>query len=285
MVLVGLLTGSVLAQEAPHASSSARPLEGRAPPLVGVVAATRALDLLPQVDGRVEELKVHLGERVEAGQLVAQLDTRTLALELTARQAQTQAAEAEHLRCVLLLRQARRLVEREQRISDFAAAEELEKARHAVSLAQADVALARARLDSARVEVALAKENLERARVRAPFGGVVSEEYLQAGMMAGRTTPLVRLVGDERLLRFAIPEAWVGLIRPGHEVRVRVGGMLGFRGIVERVSPELDTTSRQLKAEARMELPVDAREALPIGAVVPVEWVPPTPTGSTTPGL
>lgn len=284
IILVGLLAGSVPAREALPGSEAQAPSARTAPPLVGVVSAARALDLLPRSEGRVEELKVHLGERVEEGQLVARLETRTLELTARSRQAQLQASEAEHLRCTLLLQQARRQLARTEAVRDYTAAEELEKAQHAVALARADVALALARLDSARAEVALAKELLERAWLRAPFGGVVAEEYLQPGMTAGPGTPVVRLVGDERLLRFAIPEAWVGFIRPGHEVRVRAGGVLTLRGVVERVSPELDATSRQLKAEARLELPAEAREALPIGAVVAVEWVPPTPTGAADPG-
>jgi len=284
IILVGLIAGSALAGEVPRTPSApgAAPAGVRAssPALVGVVSATQALDVFPQVEGRLDTLKVHLGEHVEAGQLLASLDTRTRQWELASRQAQLRAAEAEHRRCLLLLEQARASLERQRRVREFTAAEEYEKALHAVSLAEADVALAKARIGSARAETSLSRENLDQASIRAPFGGVVSEEYLQPGMVAGRTTPIVRLVSEERLLRFAIPEAWVGTIRPGHEVWVRAGGLLPLRGVVERISPELDATSRQLKAEARLELSERAREVLPLGAVVPVELAEPTPTGA-----
>ncbi|WP_434390542.1 efflux RND transporter periplasmic adaptor subunit [Melittangium boletus] len=288
IILVGWMAGSALAADVPSAASAPGPVPVRtpraAPSLVGVVSATQALDVLAQVEGRLESLDVHLGEHVEAGQLLASLDTRTRQWELASHQAQVRAAEAEHRRCALLLQQARQFLERQRQVRQFTAAEEYEKAQHAVSLAEADVALARARLGAAKAEASLARENLERTSLRAPFRGVVSEEYLQPGMVAGPTTPIVRLVSEDRLLRFAIPEAWVGAIRPGHEVWVRVEGAPAFRGVVERISPELDATSRQLKAEARLDLPERAREALPLGAVVPVEWAPPTPTGALSPG-
>ena len=101
IILVGLLAGSVPAREAPSTSAAPAPSVRSAPPLVGVVSAARALDLLPRGEGRLEELLVHLGERVEAGQLVARLETRTLELEVRSRQAQRQAAEAETKRTMI----------------------------------------------------------------------------------------------------------------------------------------------------------------------------------------
>ncbi|WXH27473.1 Macrolide export protein MacA [Myxococcus stipitatus] len=244
---------------------------GTSPRLVGVVSATRSLDVLPQIEGRLEQLKVRLGDRVEAGQVLAQLDARTHQLELTARQARLKAAEAEHSRFVILLEQARQLLVREQRIREHSAAEALEKAEHGVALASADVDLAKARLVEAQAQVSLALESLEYTRIRAPFTGVVSEEYLQPGMMTGASIPIVRLVGEERLLRFAIPESLVSSVRGGQAVQVRIDGAAPLQGVVERLSPELDATSRHLKAEARLTIPPELRGRLPIGAIVPVE--------------
>jgi RND family efflux transporter MFP subunit len=241
------------------------------PVLVGVLAATRAVDLLPQVEGRLEQLKVRLGDRVEAGQVVALLDTRMRQLELASRQAGQKASEAEQARFVLLLQQAQRQLEREQRIREHTAAEVVEKAEHEVALAASDVELAKAKLAESQVQVSLALEALEQARIRAPFTGVVSEEYLQPGMMASRTTPILRLVSEERLLRFAIPEALVSSVRVGDAVRVQLEGASPIHGVVERLSPELDATSRHLKAEALLSLPPEVRARLPIGTLVPVE--------------
>lgn len=274
LAALGLWAGSAVAQDAVRSP----PVEQRPAPssrslaLVGVVAASRSLDLFPQVEGRLEQLKVRLGDRVEAGQLVALLDTRTRQLEVSARQAQLKAAEAELARTHLLQQQAQLVMEREKRIRDYTAAESIEKAENAVALAAVDVQLATARHAAAQTELALASENLEQARIRAPFTGVVSEEYLQPGMMASRTTPILRLVGEGRLLRFAIPESLAGAVRLGDEVRVRIAGsVVPLQGIVERISPELDATSRHVKAEARLTIPAEARGLVLIGAVVPVE--------------
>ncbi|MFL5350537.1 MAG: efflux RND transporter periplasmic adaptor subunit [Hyalangium sp.] len=274
-----MAAGSVPADEAPRPpalAAHAMQVASRVPSLVGVVSATRSLDLLPQVEARLEQLKVRLGDRVEAGQVVAVLDTRTLQLDQAAHQAQLKAAEAELSRSTVLLQQAQQALDREKRIRDYTAAEDVERAEHAVALAAADVELAKAKLSEMQAQLALSNENLDRARIRAPFTGVVSEEYLQPGMMATRSTPIIRLVGEERLLRFAIPEALVGSVRLGSELRIPLEGSSPLQGFVERISPELDASSRHLKAEARLNIPAEARGLLPIGAIVPVELVAPS---------
>ena len=257
LATLGLLVGRAVAQDAPRAPPP-EPVAERAAvrlhSMVGVVSATRALDVLPQVDGRLEQLKVQLGDRVKAGQVVALLDTRARQFELSARQAQEEATGAELSRSTLLLKQAQQQWLREKRIRDYSTSESLEKAEHAVALAGVEVDLARARHSQAQAEVALSNEVLEQARIRAPFDGRVSEEYLQPGMMASRTTPILRLVGEERLLRFAIPEALAGAVRPGDAVRIHAGAATpSFPGVVERISPELDAVSRHVKAEARLD--------------------------------
>lgn len=276
LVLLGLSLGNSSRAQVPQAPSPtpSSALETPRPSLlVGVVSAGRSLDVVPHGEGRLEQLKVRLGDRIEAGQVVALLEARTRQLELAARQAQLKAVTAEHSRFLILLRQARQAFEREQRIRDYTSTENLERAEHAVALAVADVELAQARLEAAQSELALAQENLEQARIRAPFTGVVSEQYLQPGMMVNRSTPILRLVAEERLLRFAIPEALLSSVSPGTELRVWVEGLPPLKGAVERMSPELELSSRHLKAEARLEVPEALRARVPVGTMVQVELV------------
>jgi RND family efflux transporter MFP subunit len=276
LVLLGLnLASPATAQPSPTPQVPLHTQEVQRPSmLVGVVAASRSLDLVSPGEGRLEQLKVRLGDHVAAGQVVAQLELRTRQLELASRQAQLKAAEAEHSRFAILLQQAQQQLEREKRIRSFSAAENLERAENAVALAGADVALARARLDAAQAEASLANENLEQARIRAPFAGVVSERYLQPGMTVSRGTPILRLVAEERVLRFAIPEALVPSVRPGTPLRIWVQGASLLNGSVERISPELDLSSRHVKAEARLDVPEALRTRVPVGSMVQVELLP-----------
>lgn len=243
--------------------------------LVGVVSSSQTIDLAPLIDGRLEQVKVSLGERVQAGQLVALLEARMLQLELSMRQASQKAAEAEQARAVLRLEQAKRQFQREQSLRDLTAAEAVEKAAHEVELARVDVELAKARLAEAQAQVAIAAERVEQTRIRAPFAGTVSELYLQPGTLMSRATPVVRLVREELRLRFAIPETLATTIRAGTEVQIRIKGVpMPVQGVVERLSPELVPESRHLRAEARLDIPEALRGRIPIGSVVDVELKP-----------
>jgi RND family efflux transporter MFP subunit len=268
-----------------RASEASSPALTASPPgaLVGVVVASRTLDLAPKVEGRMEVLKVRLGERVSAGQEVAVLELEPFELELAARLANLKAAEADQAKNNLLLTQAQQRLEREKRIREYSAAEALETAETAVALALADLDLAKARTAEAKARYDLAASNLANARVRAPFSGVVSEVLLQPGVLVGRTTPLLRLVSDELRLRFAVPAAQSGNVRPGTEVRVRLEALdVTVTGTVDSISPELDPASRHLRAEAKLNVPAAQRGRIPTGLLAQVELRPGSGNVATT---
>ncbi|WP_224247947.1 efflux RND transporter periplasmic adaptor subunit [Hyalangium gracile] len=264
LALVGLGASPVGGAEAPSGA--------QADGLVGVVVATRTLDLGPKVAGRLEDLKVRLGERVAAGQVVAQLETQTLQHEHAARQAGVKAAEADVNRNIILLTQAQQRLEREKRIKDYSAAEAVETAENQVALATADVELAKARASEAQARASEAAISLENARVRAPFAGLVSEIYLYPGTQVTQTTPVIRLVSEELRLRFAVPIAQAGLLRVGSTVSARVETLgIVLTGVVDSVSPEVDQASRLLKAEARLDIPASHRGKVPSGLLALVQ--------------
>lgn len=258
---------------AASAASANPPLStGKAESLVGVIFARQALDLVVEKEGRLRQLNHLLGERVEAGQVVAVLDTRTRQLEVTIRQATLNAAAAEQSRFAVLLLQARQKMERESRIKAFSAAETLETAETQVELALADLELAQSRVAEARAQLALAQQGLEDASIRAPFTGRVSDQYLQPGMLVSRVTPILRLVSDELRLRFFAPAAIADALPAGVKVRVWIDGVdMPLVAIVDRVSPEIDASSRHQKLEARLVIPDALRTRIRVGQVVQVE--------------
>ncbi len=126
--------------------------------VTGTIEATQ-VDVSAKITGRVIELAVREGQQVERGQLIAQLDTETLAAEVRRAEAAVGEAEA-HL--ANLLAGARR--------------EEIREAAAGVARAQArldellagtrpeEIAQARANLDNARATRVWAERELGRAR-------------------------------------------------------------------------------------------------------------------------
>lgn len=155
-----------------------------------VVEAVRHASLATPVSGAVIRLDVRAGDRVAAGQLLLQLDTRAATQTAAAGAAQAQAARA-------ALDVAGQELQRQRQLRDAgfisAAAFERAEAEFRAARAQAQAALAQA--GAARAVAALHE-------LRAPFSGVVSEVAVVQGDMALPARPLVSLY-DPSVLRIS----------------------------------------------------------------------------------
>ncbi len=135
----------------------------------GYVVARRQAALSTDVQGRLVELKVEEGDRVQAGDLIARLDTRALEAlrgrargELTASRSALEIAQLDHARKAALL--------------------------PAGDIAQAEVDLARTTLDGARARaaayeaaVAEIEVQISKSSVFAPFDGVITAKNAEIG--------------------------------------------------------------------------------------------------------
>lgn len=97
-----------------------------------------------------------------------------------------------------------------------------------------------------------------------PIAGVVSELQVREGMTVSMGTPLFRINGTGTMwLNADVPEAIAAQVRPGVAVEARTAALSGqaFRGKVSAILPEVNATTRTLRA--RIEL------ANPHGELVP----------------
>ena len=207
-----LLAGAALAAVSMMAlgcsapSPEATELEAAAPaPLVAVVDAQveewsetvelsvelapwAAVTVAAEGAGRVVKLTADHGDRVEKGQLIAQLDDSGVSAELEQALARHRSAEAS-------LEQARRDLERGRSLAGengILSADELDRLELAVSTGEAS-------LSEAMAAVRVLEERIDDMVVRAPFGGTISERHAELGSWLGRGDPVVRLVDDRRL--------------------------------------------------------------------------------------
>lgn len=245
------------------------------PPLSGALAAERSAAVRAELSGPVLQVMAEPGEAVRRGQVLARIDDAALGDALLSARSAVRTAAAS-------LETARRDVERSARLAGAGAIAErdLEQARNAQSLAQSQLADARARLTQA-------QEQAGKATVRAPISGVVSERPVNAGDVVAPGAALFTVVDPGSMrLEAAVPAAQLGLVRVGAPVRFTVSGYPGrsFTGRVERINPAADPATGQvpvyvsipnadgalvagLFAEGR--IAAEAREALlvPAGAV------------------
>jgi multidrug efflux pump subunit AcrA (membrane-fusion protein) len=276
-----LALAAALAAPLPVIAQDATPRPDARAPAVTVVSARRAeiVDRLPvtgtfvpreevlvaaEIEGlAIVEVLAEEGQRVQAGQVLARLDRRSLEVSLaqnTAQlaradagiaQARAQIAEAEATRV-----QSAQSLERAQTLARTgatsaevldqrtaqarSAAARVDAARQALQLAEADKRLAEAQ----RRDIEL---RLSRTEVKARAAGLVSRRTARLGALAGGAgDPLFRIIaGGEIELEADVPETSLARLRAGQPASVvPVAHETPIDGRVRLVAPEINRQTR-----------------------------------------
>jgi RND family efflux transporter MFP subunit len=226
---------------------------------VAVVAPVEAVDVAPAFEGILTAVLARPGDRVAAGQVIAELDPRPLREELALATAALRAAKASARQARVDVRDAAREVKSEQRaVADGVSPKrQLEEATYALERARAAAARASATVSEEEARLDRAKSRLDDTSVRAPFAGTVAQRLRDRGAGTGPGAPVVRLLGQGGLrVRFAVPPEDARAFAPGNPVMVDIEGSDGEeRGTVRQVSPELDAPSRLVFIEAELDRP------------------------------
>jgi RND family efflux transporter MFP subunit len=135
----------------------------------GQIEAVRKENLTPDVGGKIDKIYVEAGDSVREGQLLVELDTRAIRLQLDGAQAGLAAAEANYKDARINKERMERL-SRENAVSD----QQLEKILLAFEASEAQVQQARAALK-------LARYQLDVSLLKAPFSGIVASQNAEVG--------------------------------------------------------------------------------------------------------
>jgi HlyD family secretion protein len=187
-----------------------------------------------RISGVVRRLYVKIGDRVEKGQLLAELDDRDLVARRRETLAALQLAEAN-----LQYARADLARKRELRASALLAPSDLE-------LAQRAYAVAEQQRDGARASLEVATTQLGYGRIVAPIDGVVASVSTQEGetVAASFSTPtFVTLLDLGRLEVWAyVDETDIGRIRTGMPATFTVDtyGSTDFAGEVTAIYPKAE---------------------------------------------
>ena len=203
----------------------------------GTLQAISQATVRAKLAAEVRRVVVREGERVAAGQVLAEFDTAQVQAQIAERAAALASARAQ-LANTERTRRTNAMLVKQSFISQnaFDAAD----AAHQAQLAA--VAMAQAQLEQA--ELLLAD-----AVVRAPIQGVVARRHVQPGEKVGYDAPLVHLVDLTRLeVQAQVPVADVARVRQGMPARVEVEGLNGraLEGRVERINPSAEAGSRNV---------------------------------------
>ena len=205
--------------------------------LPGTLRANQQVTLHAKVAGYLKSIAVDTGDKVKAGQLLAELEMPEVVAERASHEAELRIAKAESERVKAARAKAPDLITPQ-----------------AADTAEARLALAQAALGE--------NEALMRfSHITAPFNGVVTRRYVDPGAFVPAATAgsnpaaaAIVTIMDYTTIRahVAVPEIEAARIKEGLPVILTTDSLPGrtFRGQVSRHSGALDEATRSLHVEA-----------------------------------
>lgn len=226
--------------------------------LSGSLEASSRLEITPRAGGRIARIAVDIGDAVNPGDLLLELDPEEFRQELLQSQAELAVAQSSLAEARESLNAARRGLARtrELREQGIASAAELEAAESQAVLQQTRVDLARSQLQQRTAALRSAEIRMSYARIEADWEDLgtrhVAERMADPGTVISANTAVLALVALDPLRAVAfVSEADYGRLRTGQTVRLRSAAWpeASFSGTVTRIAPEFRTASRQARVE------------------------------------
>jgi RND family efflux transporter MFP subunit len=214
----------------------------------GTIEAWNKINITPEVGGKIALIHVQAGDRVAKGQVLAELETDSIRLQLKQAEAGVAVAEASHADALRNKERMDRLI-KESAVS--------EQQREKVQLVY-DSAVAQ--LEQAQAGLNLARHALDVSIMRAPFSGVIASKNAEVGdvinpMMGGfggGAGGVLTLMDYSKVkLVVAVSSEDIGRIGKGQEAVLRVGSFPGrdFRGSVNVVNLTADPLNKKFGVE------------------------------------
>jgi HlyD family secretion protein len=272
---------SVMAFPAGAADAEKAPSAGALPPAIiavraekepitdrvlsnGMITASEEVLVAPQVEGlAIESLEADVGDRVEAGSVLATLSKDQLILQrsqLDANRAKALAAIAQlEAQLAEVESNTQETVKTSERARQLAAQGTYSTVQAEQAEAQATAALARVRSVKESIKVAQAdiavidaqmkdiELRLARSQVKAPVSGIISARGARIGAIASASAgPMFTIIRDGKLeLRADIAEADMHRVAEGQSVLIHlIGASEPVEGTIRLVEPTLNTTTR-----------------------------------------
>ncbi|MFZ5538791.1 MAG: efflux RND transporter periplasmic adaptor subunit [Pseudomonadota bacterium] len=238
----------------------------------GNVLAISQATVRSKLSAEVRRVHVREGDRVAAGQIVAEFDTAALRTQLAERTAALESARAQ-------LEQAERTRQANAQLvkQNFISKNAFDTADSAYRAQAAAVEAARAQLEQTQLMLA-------DAVVRAPIAGQIAKRYVQPGEKVAFDAPLVSIVDLSQLeVQAQAPVSDVARIARGAKAEVEIEGLAGrtFAGRVDRINPSAEPGTRTINVYVALTNPdsilkagMFARVRLQVGADAEVPALP-----------
>jgi RND family efflux transporter MFP subunit len=191
-----------------------------------LLVSQRQAVLSSQINGRIIDLPLEVGDRFEEGQLLVALDCKVLAAELQKAKMELEVAAETH--------------GAKLRLQEFGSASELE------------VAVASAKKKRAQAEVLLTETKVSRCRIMAPFAGRVVMRKANPYENITLDDPIIEIIADKELkLHLLVPSLWLQWLAVGQKFKVRLDETgKSYQAVVTGLGARVNSVNQTLEVEA-----------------------------------
>jgi RND family efflux transporter MFP subunit len=187
-----------------------------------------------EIAGQLRTVNLQAGQKVELGDLLAEIDPRSLQTQVEQASAAVQQADAQVANAEADFQRKQELLKRG--VSTQATFDQ----------SKANLLTTQAQLDQARRQLELANHNLDRSKLLAPFAGTIARVEVKSFAQVTAGQPILTLYSDDRFeMSFLVPAATFQSLRVGQEVEVKVADLpaLSLKGDITELGSKAEQVS------------------------------------------
>ena len=217
--------------------------------LTGSLKPKEIVDVNPKNTGRIEKIHFLVGDRVQSGELVAEMEDEELEQQVKRSEASYAVSEANIASRKAELANTKADLDRAQLLfeEDLLSPQEYQQEQTSLEVMEAQLQLAYAQAQQAMAELREFRIRLAHSKIYAPMSGVVSVRYVDPGALVAPNNAILQIVNLVTMVTQGnVPERHVGKLAIGNSASVIVDAIPGhdFQGQVARIAPVLDAATR-----------------------------------------
>jgi HlyD family secretion protein len=206
----------------------------------------------PRSGGRVARIFAQEGNLLRAGDVIVELDAAELPAQRDVAAAQIDMAKHEMEAQAAQLEFLRSDAQRQQDLlkSRAVSPNEAERAMSALHTQERNLDGARVRVAQTRAQLEMIDSQLREMRIVAPADSILEVLNVKVGDVLPANREVATLVLPQQLwLRVYVPQPWLGYLKLGDPVRVRVDSFrnIDFGGAIEQINRHAEFTPRNVQ--------------------------------------
>ena len=217
----------------------------------GEVYARDLVDVGAQVSGQIKKLYVKVGDKVQKGDMIAQIDSVTQENEIAQQKAQLLIHEANLASAKIAAENAKTQYNRELKLykRNAASKEAVENAKNSAALKEAEQKQIEAQIEQTKLQLSTAETNFDYTKITAPISGTIVSMPVEEGktVNSNQTTPTIVKIADlsKMEIKMQIAEGDISKVKVGMDVEYSILSDLDNikKAKIYKIDPGLTTLS------------------------------------------